>query len=106
MFDIFRRVLYPFHMYFLLYLCVNQDINFALPNVQSKDINEIIFSSLPNRDQLQVKINRGKDQLNAYHSTNTRANVIKTVFIIVGGILMLAIVGGIISIIVYYVKQE
>ncbi|CAF0959348.1 unnamed protein product [Rotaria sordida] len=111
MFDEYLQLLYPFHLWLLLYLFIKQDITFAVPqidigNINSKDIDTNEYSPVSVTTWIQLKMNLGKDHLNAYHSRKTRPTIMKATFIMISSILILLSVGGIISIIVYYVKKE
>ncbi|CAF1600109.1 unnamed protein product [Rotaria sp. Silwood1] len=92
-----------FHLWLLLYVFIKQDRTLAVPQV---DIDANEFLSVSSTPWIQLKINLGKDQLNAYHSRNTRANIMKTALIIMSVSLILLCVGGTISIIIYYVKKK
>jgi len=90
---------------------IKQDIIFALPNPNLADfnanhVNANIFPTVSNNTWIKVNMNIGKDKLNAHHLRNTRGNIMKSVFTIVGGVFILFIIGGITSIIVYYVKKK
>jgi hypothetical protein len=78
------------------------DINFALPNL---DVDEDI-RAISNDAWMKVTMNPGKDKLNVQLLRNTRQSMMKSVFIIVGGVSILFITGGLISIALYYVKKK
>jgi hypothetical protein len=84
---------------------------FALPNphianANDQQINANVFPSMSNGAWTQLNRNPGKDQLNAYHLRNARGNIIKSVFFIGGGVFILVIIGGIVSVFVYYAKKK
>lgn len=85
--------LFPFGLLFCLF--ITNDITFALPKPGIDDIHGF-----------QRKTNIGKDQLNINHSTSSRRNIMKSVFIIAGSTFILITIGGITSIIAHYVKKK
>jgi hypothetical protein len=105
------NILYCLYLYLLLFVIIKQDLIFALPNqniadVNSEDTGVKVLPPVSNRAWAQFKKSPGKDQLNAHHLNDTRGNIMRSVFIIVGGIFILVSVGGIISIVVYYIKKK
>ena len=102
---------YWFHFYLLLIVIIKQNFTFVLPNQNIVHVNDqktkVEVHALPSNQQwAQLKKSPGKDQLNARHLRDTRGNIMKSVFFIIGGVFILVLVGGIISIIVYYIKKK
>ena len=86
----------------LLIILIKFDGNFALPNAKAdEDIR-----SVTNDPWMKVTMKSGKDKMNAQLLRNTRGNIMKTVLVISSGVFILFIVGGLISIAVYYIKKK
>ncbi len=102
MFGKYIRIFYCFQLCLLLILLIKYDITFALPN---PDVDENI-RAISNDAWIKIKTNPGKDKLNAQLLRNTRGSIMKSVFIVVGGVFILFIIGGFISIGVYYIKKK
>ena len=62
--------------------------------------------SISNNAWMPGKVNPGKDQLNAAHLRNSRMDMMKSVFIAVGLIVIVVVVGGVVGMLVHYVKQR
>jgi len=111
MFAIYIRIFYSFQLYLLLILLIKYNITSALPdpnvaNLNGKNVNVNVIPTVSNNAWIKVTMNSGKDKLNAHHLRNIRGNIMKSAFIIVGCVCILFIIGGISSIIVYYVKKK
>ena len=112
MFDRCIRILYCFLLCLLVsLLLVYERTTFAVPDPNAFDINgqsidQNVPSSVPVGTWTQVNTSFGKDQLNSNHSTNIRKNTLKSIMVIAVAILILMIIGGIISVIVYHVKKN
>jgi hypothetical protein len=105
------RIVYFFQCYLLVVLLIQQDILSALPtpnvaNANNKLVNTKVTPTVSNNVWVKLTSNPGKDKLNARQLKDTRTNIVKTVVVIVGSVSILFIIGGIISIIVYYVKKK
>ncbi len=111
MFDKYIRIFYSFQIFMLLILLIQQCITSALPNPNvadsnGKNVDAKVIGVLSNNAWMKVTMNPGKDKLNVHRLRNIRGNIMKSVSIIVGGVFILFIIGGITSIIVYYVKKK
>ena len=62
--------------------------------------------SISNNAWMPGKVNPGKDQLNAAHLRNSRMDMMKSVFIAVGLIVIVVVVGGVVGMLVHYFKQR
>jgi hypothetical protein len=103
MFDRYIRI------FCILQLCLF--LIFGLPNphvanLNGQQININTYPTVSDKAWSKVQINPGKDKLNAHNLRNTRGNIMKSVFIIIGGVFLLFIIGGIISIIIYCVEKK
>lgn len=95
----------------LLFLLIEEDKIFALPNpnLVNSNNNDVILKGLPavtNKPWSKLTLNPGKDKLNARQIRNKRTNITETIIILSGSIGVLFVFGGIISIIVYYIKKK
>ncbi len=97
------RIFYYVQLCLLLIVLIKFDVNFALPNSK---VDKDIQGSVSNDPWMKVTMKSGKDKLNAQLLKNTRGNIMKSVLIISGGVFILFIVGGLISIAVYYLKKK
>lgn len=52
------------------------------------------------------KVAPGKDQLNAAHTRDTRRSMVASIVLVVGGVGVLITVGGLIGVVVYYMKEK
>jgi hypothetical protein len=111
MFDEYFKLLSCPHLWLLLIVIIKPNRIFALPNPATTNGNDQlahakVLPPVSDNDWTHIRMNRGKDQLNAHHLRNTRRSIMKSVFIIVGGVFILITVGGIVSIIVYCIKKK
>jgi hypothetical protein len=111
MFDGYLRLFSSIHFGLLLILFIRHDITIAFPNseianINGEDFDTTSLSLVHNNVWIQVTMDPGKDQLNANSLRATRVNIMGSVFMITASVLILVIVGGIISVIIYYVKKK
>ncbi|UJR31807.1 hypothetical protein I4U23_019284 [Adineta vaga] len=79
--------------------------NLYVTNIDDGYANENILPLISNEDQIRVKTSFGKDKLNAAHLRDTRQSMLKSIPLVATGVLMLIMIGGIISVIVYHIKK-
>ena len=108
MFDTYIRIFYSFQLYLLMIVLIKQKTISTLPtsNNNNMDISDKTIRLVSDKAWVKVSMNPGKDKSNAYQLRNTRGNIMKTVIMIISGVFILFFIGGIISIIIYYVKKH
>lgn len=111
MFDDCYKSSYSFRIYLLIIFINGLEKNFALSNLYrthntgDESIDENISSSIAYDNRIQMRTSFDKDKLNAAHLRETRESMLKSIALISVGVVSLILIGGIVGIIVYYVKK-
>lgn len=111
MFDKYVRIAYCVQLCLIFILLLELNITTGIPNPSGmknpkSNANAIGNSESNSASWSKSDMNAGKYTFNAQQLKNTRRDIVKYVSFTVGGMLLLFLIGGIVGVVVYYVKKK
>lgn len=100
------QICHCLQVYFLFILLIDENYQAFVLSHPSREPIERNIRAINETNWKGTSNDQSKDKLNMWLIKDIRSNIMKTAFLIAGGILILFVTSGLVSVIVYYVKKK